>query len=293
MPKVLLLFCDGIGIAVDDPQINPFAKFRSPYFPLYQQNTTQSLPFDGIVIPIPADMGVPGLPQSATGQTALFCGIQSAKIVGRHISGFPTPTLRKLIDEHSIFRRLKENGLNGTFANALTKKYFERLGERISATTRAQQAGGFSPRMLEDLQKRKAVSHDLTNNFLRSRGYDVPVFTVEQCAGILKKILNGVDFCLFEFFLSDRAGHDQDFTAASDVIEKLQTLLATLLPQIDLAHTTVILTSDHGNMEDLSVKTHTRNPVPVSIWGERRDDLAHEISAIEEVAPAILSVLLR
>lgn len=291
MPKFLLLFCDGIGIGPDDLHKNPFAKYRSPYFPFFHQIHLDNLPFDGILVPTVTDMGVPGLPQSATGQTALFCGIQSAKIVGRHISGFPTPSLRKLIDEHSIFRKLEQNGLTGTFANALSKDYFERLGERISATTRAQQAGGFAPRMLEDLRNQQAVSHDLTNEFLKSRGYDAPIFTVEQSAGILARIMKEVDFCLFEFILSDSAGHARDFEAAFQVIEKLEKLLASLFPQLDLKKTTVILTSDHGNMEDLSVKTHTRNPVPTCLWGGKRREFARKISAIEDITPAILSVL--
>lgn len=291
MAKVLMLFCDGIGIGSDEPRKNPFAEIRSPYFPLYKKMRLENLPFDGILLPTVADMGVPGLPQSATGQTALFCGIQSAKIVGRHISGFPTPSLRKLIDEHSIFLKLKQSGLNGTFANALSKDYFERLGERISATTRAQQAGDFAPRMMKDLCNQQAVSHDLTNKFLKSRSYDVPNFTVEQSAGILAGIIEKVDFCLFEFILSDRAGHAQDFEAAFQVIEKLEKLLVFLLPQLDLNNTSVILTSDHGNMEDLSVRTHTKNPVPTCIWGAKRRELARQILAIEDITPAILSIL--
>ncbi len=30
---------------------------------------------------------------------------------------------------------------------------------------------------------------------------------------------------------------------------------------------TIVITSDHGNLEDLSVRTHTRNPVPLAVSG--------------------------
>lgn len=291
MAKVLLLFCDGIGLGMDEAASNPFAKFRSPYLPFYQNGYDTSLPHDGILIPTAADMGMPGLPQSATGQTALFCGVASAQMVGRHISGFPSPSLRKIIDAHSIFRKLRDKGRTATFANALSQDYFERLGERISATARAQRAGGFAPRMLDDLHRFNAVSHDFTNTFLRKRGYNVPQFTIAQSAEILARIVDEVDFCLFEFILSDQAGHKQDFEVALGLIDNLQNFLAQLLPQLDLQQTTVILSSDHGNMEDLSVKTHTRNFVPTCIWGRNHHQAASQIAAIEQITPTILKLL--
>ncbi len=286
--KILLLFCDGIGLGENDPALNPFARFKSPYLPFYSAEPVPLLPFNGHLIPTRVDMGVPGLPQSATGQTALFCGLNSAKVLGRHISGLPTPTLRKLIDENSIFLKLRQMGKIGTFANALSEEYFQRLGERISATTRALLAGKFPPRMLDDLLHFKAVSHDLTNGFLAKMGYDVPKFTVRQSAEIVVQIMEDVDFCLFEFLLSDRAGHEGNFQAAELVIARLDEFLDTLLQNLNLSETTVILTSDHGNMEDLSVKTHTKNPVPTVVWGAEQQSFLASVETIEHITPAIL-----
>lgn len=289
MAKVLLLFCDGIGVGQNDPLVNPFARQRSPWLPFYYSDGEQRiLPYKGVFRPIKADMGMPGLPQSATGQTALFCGVNSARIVGRHISGLPTPTLRKLIDRYSIFINLKRLGKKATFINALSEDYFERLGERISATTRAQQAGGYAPRMLDDLRAKRAISHDLTNAFLRARGYNVPLFTVAESAEIVRNVVDEVEFCLFEFLLSDQVGHSQDSVHALVVIELLDTFLTALIPQLDLQETTVFLTSDHGNMEDLGVKTHTRNLVPLCIWGPQAERIAASVRGIEDIAGSIL-----
>lgn len=292
MAKVLFLFCDGIGIGPDDPAVNPFAVARSPYLPFYTGAEGNDLPYGGIIVPTAADMGVAGLPQSATGQTAMLTGIRSSEVVGKHISGFPTPSLRKIIDADSIFLKLQDAGKRATFANALSKEYFERMGEWISATTRAQRAGGFAPRTMDDLRAGRAVSHDLTNSFLARMGHNVPIVTVERSAEILATILREVDFCLFEFILSDAAGHSQDFDEAAGIIAKLETFLAHLLPRIDLDEYTVLLTSDHGNLEDLSVKTHTTNPVPTCIWGHGRSLLRQHIRAIEDVTPAIVAYLL-
>ncbi len=291
MSRVLLLFIDGIGIGIDDPGRNPFAVVRSPFLPLYQQNPAPDIPHHGLLIPTAADLDYPGLPQSATGQTAIFCGINSADALQRHVAGLPTPTLRKLIDKHSLFIDLKQRGLRATFANALTEEYFEKLKERISATTRAQRAGGYAPRMLEDLRQRQAVSHDMTNAFLRRMGYDVPLFSIEESAHILAGISAEVDFCLFEFVLSDSVGHKGDLDMAVAIANKLHRFLDALLPAIDLNSTTVLLTSDHGNLEDVSVTTHTTNPVPTLVWGAGRERCRTSIRTIMDIKTTILSLI--
>ncbi len=289
MSRVLLLFIDGIGIGENDPASNPFAVVQSPFLPLYPGH--EAIPFDGLLIPTAVDMGYPGLPQSATGQTALFCGLNSADALQRHVAGLPTPTLRKLIDEHSLFIDLKQRGLKATFANALTQAYFEKMKDRISATTRAQKAGGFTPRMLDDLRARRAVSHDLTNAFLRRMGHDVPLFSVEESAQILAEISTDVDFCLFEFILSDTIGHRGDLDMAIAIVRKLHRFLAALLPAVDLEDITVILTSDHGNLEDIAITTHTTNPVPTLVWGAGRERCATCIRTIMDIKATILSLI--
>lgn len=287
---IALLFIDGLGLGERNPEKNPFAKFPSRFFNFFLNEPLPDLPFGGKVIPTAADMGVAGLPQSATGQTAIFCGVKSSQIVGRHISGFPTPTLRNLLKEHSIFRKLRDAGKTATFANALSREYFENRGERISATTRALLAGDYPWRTFEDLREGRAVSHDLTNEFLRQMKVDAPLRTPEESAGILSEIVHQNDFTLFEFILTDMIGHNQEMAAAEKIVRTLDTLLSVALNSLDLQTTTVILTSDHGNFEDLSVKTHTINPVPTIVWGKGQAIVLEHVKAIEDIAGAILRI---
>jgi bisphosphoglycerate-independent phosphoglycerate mutase (AlkP superfamily) len=51
-----------------------------------------------------------------------------------------------------------------------------------------------------------------------------------------------------------------------------------------------VLTSDHGNMEDLSTGSHTRNPVPLLARGPQARRFA-AAESIADVTPAILSAL--
>jgi bisphosphoglycerate-independent phosphoglycerate mutase (AlkP superfamily) len=53
---------------------------------------------------------------------------------------------------------------------------------------------------------------------------------------------------------------------------------------------TVVVTSDHGNLEDGRSTAHTTNPVPTIAIGPGRDAF-HSIHALTDVAPAILSLL--
>jgi bisphosphoglycerate-independent phosphoglycerate mutase (AlkP superfamily) len=67
----------------------------------------------------------------------------------------------------------------------------------------------------------------------------------------------------------------------------------SLLAKLDLKRTTVILTSDHGNIEDLSVRNHTLNQVPTLIWGKHRERLAARIRSLMDITPGIVDVLTR
>lgn len=182
-------------------------------------------------------------------------------------------------------------GKTGVFANALSQDYFDRRGERISATTRALLAGGFSWLNMDDLRDGRAVSHDLTNEFLRSMGVDVLLRPPEESAKILASLSQRHDFTLFEFILTDVIGHSQEMAQAETIIRRLDILLNIMLTQIDLQNTTIVLTSDHGNFEDLSVKTHTHNLVPTCVWGAGQKNFVERVKRIEDIAGAITEAL--
>jgi bisphosphoglycerate-independent phosphoglycerate mutase (AlkP superfamily) len=93
---------------------------------------------------------------------------------------------------------------------------------------------------------------------------------------------------MYEHFLTDLAGHAQDMANAVEVLENLEGFLDALLMHVDHSKNLVLLTSDHGNLEDLSVKTHTRNPVPTLLWGTGAAAAASGIRNLSDIAPAIL-----
>ena len=71
----------------------------------------------------------------------------------------------------------------------------------------------------------------------------------------------------------------------------LAALVRGVLTEIDLKRTSVILTSDHGNIEDLSSRNHTLNPVPTIVWGVDRERIANRIRNLADITPAIVETL--
>jgi bisphosphoglycerate-independent phosphoglycerate mutase (AlkP superfamily) len=79
--------------------------------------------------------------------------------------------------------------------------------------------------------------------------------------------------------------------AARSTLQALARMIRELLAKIDLNQTSVILTSDHGNIEDLSSRNHTLNPVPTIVWGANKDRIANRIKSLADITPAIVETL--
>jgi bisphosphoglycerate-independent phosphoglycerate mutase (AlkP superfamily) len=145
--------------------------------------------------------------------------------------------------------------------------------------------------VVDDLRAGRAVYHDFTNSMLSERGESAGLRTAEDAAAVLADIVSSHRFTLYEYFITDKVGHAQDHAEARRVLPQLALLIRTLLAKLDLSKTTLILTSDHGNIEDLSVRNHTLNRVPTIIWGEYRHSAAARITNLTHITPTIVEVL--
>lgn len=278
---VLMLFVDGIGLPTNPDTPTPLRPDVCPaLMNLLTHETT----------PTNANLGIPGLPQSATGQTALLTGINAAAAIGGHIAGFPGPALRTIIREHNIFIQLKNAGYTSTFANGYLSPLLENVLaiRKRSVTTVATLSAFGDVRRLSHLLRHEAVAHDITRESLAIRGYQGPCISPDQAASDLSAIASAHAFTLFEFFQTDRAGHRADLTAAETVLRKYDRFLTALLRFVDTAGILLLLTSDHGNIEDASVRTHTFNPVPFSAHGPGAADLRKGIQSLTDITPAIM-----
>lgn len=289
--RVLLFFIDGLGIGKRGP-FNPLDNLPDAT-PLAVFQDEAPTPFlDGIVVPTDPRLGIEGRPQSASGQTTILTGVNAPAAVGYHKQGFPNQALLEIIRNHSIFRQLVDAGVQPiTFANAYTSRFFNERPRWVSATTAAVEAAGLRFRTIDDVKNDAAVFMDYTNRYLIGIGEDVAERSEAQAATVLSRIVAENRFTLYEYFITDKVGHAQDMDAARTVLTSLALLIRELLIKLDLERTTVILTSDHGNIEDLSIRNHTLHAVPTIIWGAQREQVAAKIQTLADITPAIVQLL--
>ena len=289
-PSVLLFFIDGLGIGTRGPH-NPLDNLDAIPLAVFQNEVPQSF-LGGIVVQTDARLGIEGRPQSASGQTTILTGVNAPAAVGYHKQGFPNKALLEIINNQSIFKQLSQAGVKPiTFANAYTSRFFNERPRWVSATTAAVEAAGITFRTIEDLRNDSAIFMDYTNRILIERGEEVTERTEHEAAVVLAKLASQNRFTLYEYFITDKVGHAQDMELARKVLKSLALFVRELLNLVDLERTTVILTSDHGNVEDLSSRNHTLHAVPTVVWGAQRERIAARIKTLADITPSIVALL--
>lgn len=286
--RMIIIFIDGLGLGCEKKSKNPLFAANTPNidYIFYRYK----------VIPTDASLGVDGLPQSATGQTAIFTGVNAAKILGKHISGQPTYTLKKIIMNNNLFKQLINMGLTVTNTNVYRQEYLNRMMDnkdrmnRPSVTSIMNISAGLEFRTVEHYIKGKGIYHDISGQLLIDYGYKVNRLSPKEAAERLCEISREYDVSLFEHFMTDIIGHMMDMDRSIMQLEMLDDFLGELIRLVDLRNDVILLTSDHGNIEDVTVKTHTMNKVPTVILGEAPCHIPLRIASLLDITPAIIQM---
>ena len=272
MKKLVLFFIDGLGLGPDDPDYNPL---RSLFTRLMSGkklvNTEGPLFFpNGVLVPTDPILGVPGIPQSATGQTSLFTGVNAQKQIGLHLSAFPNNELKALIEKYSLMKILRQGGIKSTSANLYSKEFFtKRKHPRrnlFPASTLTIKASGSRFRFRDDYLAGQAVFADITNELIRKRGYKIDLIKPEQAGQHMLNILTDHQFVFFEYFMTDLYGHSQNISELKKCKDILERFTQTMWNGIDNQNTGILVVSDHGNAEDISIINHTTNKIPTLLF---------------------------
>lgn len=279
--KVLFLFIDGVGLrgaAADNP-VNP--EVCPTLCRLVEKHSK----------PIDACLGVEGLPQSATGQATMFTGVNCASAMGRHCEGFPGPALRAIIEKSNLFLQLEKRGRKVAFADAYLVDSADELASRRFKSVTTVMALTVPKVVLtaDDLMEDRALMQDLTRETIQDRYPDVAIIPPQRAAEHLFAIAQKNDFTLYEFFQTDVSGHSLDYARACAVLRMYDRFLATLARFTEAAGMTLVITSDHGNVECMAERGHTRNPVPFIAFGPREERIRAAVSSLKDVTPAILA----
>jgi 2,3-bisphosphoglycerate-independent phosphoglycerate mutase len=296
-----MLFLDGVGLGTSDAAVNPLCGARLPALRSLCGGDLPTLTSHSVasststVIPLDANLGIEGLPQSGTGQTAIFTGVNGAQLIGKHFGPHPYSTLRPVIEEKNIFRQLLNAGKRPLFANAFPQRYFDYMSRhpsRMSVTSLSCTSAGMPLLRADDLRNGRGISADITSAGWADLGYpDMPVISPDEAGRRLVRLAEEYDFVLFEYWKTDHAGHAQDFEESIAVLEMFDGMLGGILQTLDSRTTLLFLTSDHGNIEDLSTKSHTRNPVPAIFHGTSHESAARKLRSTGDLT-GIVPVLM-
>jgi 2,3-bisphosphoglycerate-independent phosphoglycerate mutase len=296
---VLMIFIDGVGIGKEDYQFNPFFKYGFKTFTeifgeipsLNKQYLSSNQTF---LFPTDARLGVEGLPQSGTGQTSIFCGLNAAKYVGKHFGPFPYSTLIPVIKKENILGAYLKKKQKVSFANAYPKQFFDYVQSgrgRLSVTTLSCKLSGIRLNTTTDLRRGKALTAEITNErWNKKLNYRLPSISPKLAARRLLRIAENNKFTLYEFYFTDHLGHGRDTGEFDYVIYTLDEFLLTVITELEKKNMTLIICSDHGNFEDLSIKTHTLNPALTITSGRYAEKLSEKIKDLTQIKQAILEV---
>jgi 2,3-bisphosphoglycerate-independent phosphoglycerate mutase len=291
---VLLLFVDGVGIGERDASRNPLA--RGDFLLAQFSDGSGTHIGAGQRFDLDACLTVPGRPQSASNQATLYTGQNVPALLGKHLLGFPNGATAEVIQSHTVFRRLKDAGaavrLLNAFPDAVAQRYQSRsdssvestrLNRRIrpSASVLACLAADVHLATFSQVSLGLALPHDIDGASARLHGFELPALSVESAADVALR--GEFDFTLFEYFATDFAGHNRSFEEAEHCLTQFDKFLRRVLERKP-EHLQVLVVSDHGNIEDLSLRNHTRNSVPLLSFGPRRIDTLHSLT---DVAPMI------
>ncbi|MFO7847624.1 MAG: hypothetical protein R6V27_13750 [Balneolaceae bacterium] len=294
--SVIFVFIDGVGVG-EKGEFNPVADSAWQSLSHFTgckgvHSGCEPVQTDSILYrPIDANLGVDGLPQSGTGQTTLFSGVNASEIAGKHYGPFPYSTTKYLLEEESLFHKVVELGFSPTFMNAYPDIFFKKAEkrDRWTATTLMTRSAGVRLNSVEDIVSGEAVTAEITQSVWKEQlGLNVEEITPETAAERLLSATKTFDLVLYEYYLTDKAGHSMDQKFAEDIRQTLDPFLSHVVETLG-EEDTLVITSDHGNLEDLSIKTHTRNPVPLFVKGNTKPFRSSE--SIADVTPSILKIL--
>jgi hypothetical protein len=304
MTKVLFLFLDGIGLGGDDPEVNPFVQARLPNLNKLigdQPLTMSAAPFHGEIaslIALDATLGMTGAPQSASGQAVLLTGRNVPQEIGGHYGPKPNPQIAEILNGNNLFKEVIAQGGKTGLLNAYPPGYFQGIssGKRLySAIPLALTAAGLSLKTSEDLQRGEALSVDFTGEvWSAQRGFPpAPIYSFQEAGVLLAELSRRYDLAWFDFWPSDYAGHRRVMERAIELLESFDQVFGALVNAWNRETDLILLTSDHGNLEDLSKRSHTMNAVPCILVGpeEMRFRLTKELSNLTHIAPAIRRIL--
>lgn len=302
--RAFVLFLDGVGLGTADSERNPFAVAAMPNLrailggrPLLETCAPYEGP-EATLLSIDACLDVPGKPQSASGQATLLTGRNVPLEIGEHYGPKPNPPIASILRERNLFSEVVQRGGTAGLLNAYPPRYFEMIesGRRLySSIPLALDAAGLPLRTAVDIQAGAALSADFTGKgWAEQPGFPpTPIYGQAESGRRMADLARQLDLAWFDFWPSDIAGHRSNMDQAVDLLDHLDEVLGGFFEAWRDGPDLAVITSDHGNLEDLSDRGHTRNPVPGILLGPPglRAALAPRLHRLTDFHDVLLEVI--
>ena len=248
------------------------------------------------LVPTDATLSVSGRPQSATGQAAILSGRNVPLLVGEHYGPKPNRAVAEAIQKGTMFSEVAAVGGRAALITPYPQGYFDAIdsGKRLySAVPLAVTNAGWPLFTVDDLRHGRAISPDFTNDGWRDfLGYsDIEAISAYDAGKRIVTIASDYDLSFFEHWPSDRSGHRGPLSDAVRHLETIDEAIGGLLAAWPDEQGVLIITSDHGNIEEKNHRQHTRNPVPTILVGKDHLELAKQIDDLADIAGVVRSVL--
>lgn len=138
----------------------------------------------------------------------------------------------------------------------------------------AARQAGLRLRSYDDVRAGEALTstmtHELEARFdLRFFGEaPLPVYTPEQAAAIIGKLAERHSFVFYKYQMPDLISHTGRVDLARETVAVIERFIGALLQTIDAEQTFVVVTSDHGHLEQVGFsKGHPKTKVPTWYFG--------------------------
>lgn len=300
--RALMIFLDGIGLGPDDSETNPFAAANTPTLNLlanghrWLANTGRQVSERAVFLPADPCMGVPGRPQSATGQASIFTGRNVPQLLGKHYGPKPDKETRALLAKDNLFKQIVSRGKTATLLEAYPASWHRAIdsGRRLRSSYQlAAHEAGVRILNQEDLLRGDALPVDWTGeHWPRNQGREtIPRRSPRDAGKHLVRLAQRHTFSLFAHWPSDVIGHRGKLDEAISLLERFDDVMAGVLEAWDDSQGMIVICSDHGNMEHIGDRRHTLNDVPVVVIGAGRKRFDESFRSLADIAPRILDAL--
>jgi hypothetical protein len=164
--------------------------------------------------------------------------------------------------------RFKGEGKNG-FAELFT---LAEINQNIFV--HAAREAGVPLRTWTDVRARRALTSTMTHELEADFNVDffeqaaLPIHTPQEAADILVSQARQHDFLFYKYQIPDLVSHTGQIELARQVFAVIESFVERVLQAIDPERTVVVITSDHGHLEQLtSSHAHPKTKVPTWYFG--------------------------